>query len=367
MEEEESNGTTTIDRTSIDESDQAQQSNPISSEPKLNKKQKLAAKKKARKKQRCEDACLNSDATQSQANPSMFTSTSPPPKKKKKRNKAMAAHASYSLPDTTTTMPFPSLSQPPPPPNTSSNTSPNALEEYATNNSQPEPPLLASLRAAATSEFPNATHMNSSPLQGRLLSTLASISRAKKILEIGTFCGYATLSLAESGASVTTLEIDEEAAKVASAHFAMSAYKDKITLHLGPAMDTLKSLTTATDGKSDQEPFDMVFLDADKRAYRSYIDFLLSSNLLSCDCLIICDNVLFKGLVLNSTITGKKKLGKKLGKKKLNYWAGRHQEIADELHAFNEYVNNDKRVDVVLVPLRDGLTLMKRKNLEIQL
>ena len=98
--------------------------------------------------------------------------------------------------------------------------------------------------------------------------------------------------------------------------------------------------------------FDFVFIDADKRQYRAYHDFLLGSDMLTDDAVILADNVLFKGLVLNS--------GGRGGDKKLNYWAKRHQDIADELHSYNEYVITDTRVEAVLVPLRDGLTLIRR-------
>jgi caffeoyl-CoA O-methyltransferase len=192
-------------------------------------------------------------------------------------------------------------------------------------------------------------------LQGRHLKSLAAVKGAKRILEIGTFCGYSALSMAEAlgpGGSLVTLELDPQAASIAQTHFDRSEHGRKITLKLAPAMDTLAQLAKANPGG----PFDLVFLDADKRAYHAYYNLLLDSpGLLTPDALILADNVLFKGKVLNSGTIGDDGVGKKL-----NYWAARHQDIADDLHRFNEHVNADPRTEAVLLPLRDGLTMIRR-------
>jgi caffeoyl-CoA O-methyltransferase len=196
--------------------------------------------------------------------------------------------------------------------------------------------------------------MTSGPLQGRLLKSFASIKGATRILEIGTFCGYSALSLAEGlgdGGTLVTLEIDPEAAAIATKHFALSPHGKKITLMVGPGMETLAKLAKKNPGG----PFDLVFLDADKRSYRAYYDLLLSSDLLQKSALILADNVLFKGKVLNSAARA---AGGQT--KELNYWQRRHQDIADDLHDFNVYVNKDPRTEAVLLPLRDGLTVIRR-------
>ena len=108
--------------------------------------------------------------------------------------------------------------------------------------------------------------------------------------------------------------------------------------------------------KQRGEPFDLVFIDADKRGYRAYYDLLLTSGLLRPGALLLADNVLFKGKVLNS----EQRATGKAGGKELNHWQKRHQEIADDLHAFNAHVNKDPRNEALLPPLRDGLTLIRR-------
>jgi caffeoyl-CoA O-methyltransferase len=278
---------------------------------------------------------------------------------------------------------------------------PSALESYAERHSDAEPELLKSLRAATRKALPQADHMTSGPLQGRLLKALVGIKQAKKILEIGTFCGYSALCMAEGLAgcvpvtaprggcgtpgmgtagersSILTLEIDPEAAAVARKYFAQSSAiyplgPVTVELVVGPAMDTLSQLAWGHKAAKviNRGPFDLVFLDADKKNYRAYYDLLLdpTSNLLAPGALLLCDNVLFKGLVLNSkddegcepANNSRNNKKKKPTEKKLNYWKQRHQDIADSLHCFNAYVAQDKRTEAVLVPLRDGLTVIRK-------
>jgi caffeoyl-CoA O-methyltransferase len=219
-------------------------------------------------------------------------------KKKSKKNKAMAAHAGYQVLPTTLATDDDGHDRSSPPAH--NNTAPNALEMYAITHSSPEPPLLSTLRTVTKETFPSASHMTSGPLQGRLLAQLVRMTGSRNILEIGTFCGYGTLSLAEGlpteGGNLTSLEIDPDAAAVAITHIKQSTKLSfKIKVIIAPAMETLKALA-AKDG----DPFDFVFIDADKRSYRAYHDYLLSSNLLTPNATILVDNVLFKGLVLNS-------------------------------------------------------------------
>jgi caffeoyl-CoA O-methyltransferase len=153
-----------------------------------------------------------------------------------------------------------------------------------------------------------------------------------------------------------------------------------VELVVGPAMDTLSQLAWGRGNNAAKMashrggPFDLVFLDADKKNYRAYYDLLLdpTSRLLAPGALLLCDNVLFKGLVLNSKDDEgwcepansnhhhHQKKKKKPTEKKLNYWKQRHQDIADSLHRFNVYVAQDKRTEAVLVPLRDGLTVIRK-------
>jgi len=225
---------------------------------------------------------------------------------------------------------------------------------------------------------------------------MVCLTGSTRILELGTFTGYATQCLAEGvmevvgggnagttttmtmttknknkmkgvgvGAMpvVTSCEIDDEAATMAQTYFDQSNFGNIIELRRGPAMDTLRQLRTDID-EDRRVPYDMVFLDADKRSYREYYDYLIGSRLLKVGGVILADNVLFKGLVTNSpgySGGGGNGAVAQQDKKPLNYWKRRHQDIADALHEFNEYVNKDDRSSVVLLPLRDGLSIIRKK------
>jgi len=324
-------------------------------------------------------------------------------KKKKSKNKAMAQHATYR-PDSPTSQDQSESShekmEPPEEPKPTNNNG-VLLESYAERHSESEPPLLAKLRAATKKAMPEASHMTSGPLQGRLLKQLVAMKGARRVLEIGTFCGYSGLCMAEglvgvdalsrplgsddgkSGGRTTfvTLEIDPVAAKIAADFFTQSEHCDYpgagpgnehsgvfVDLRVGPAMDSLKGLalkshrgqTSYGGAESSSGSFDVVFIDADKRSYREYYDFLLDpkNRLLAPGALIMADNVLFKGLVLNSEPAAKA-VAFAAKKKKPNYWQRRHQDIADALHEFNAYAASDSRTEAVLLPLRDGVTLLR--------
>lgn len=319
------------------------------------------------------------------------------------------------------------------------NTTTTALEEYAIAMSDPpEPPLLSELRRTTRTTAPCAAHMLSDRLQGRLLSTLVTITNSTRVLEIGTFTGYATQCLVEgvngvllrcnrnssNGNSshhddsndekkgiVVTCEIDNEAADIAQEYFTKQQQQSSsslsecsngngngnsniinsentttIELIRGPAIETLRQLQSDINNRTS-EPFDFVFLDADKRCYIQYYEYLMSNSILKVGGVILADNVLFKGLVINNvssnnvttttTTTTKCKAEAetnmtttKKGKtsppppqqqQKLNYWKRRHQDIANTVHEFNIYVNADCRSSVVLLPLRDGLSIIRKK------
>jgi caffeoyl-CoA O-methyltransferase len=205
-----------------------------------------------------------------------------------------------------------------------------SIERYATEHSSPEPPLLQEL-AQATREFSKAHNMMVGRLEGRFLKMLVAAVGASRVLEVGTFTGYSALSMAEAipaGGLLVTCEISEKHAEMARSFIARSPYRDRIELRLGPALDTLRGL----DG-----PFDFVFIDADKASYRQYYELVLP--MLSGRGLIAVDNVLWSGRVL-----------------------GTEQADVDTaaLRAFNEHIASDRRVECVMVPIRDGLTLIRR-------
>jgi caffeoyl-CoA O-methyltransferase len=205
-----------------------------------------------------------------------------------------------------------------------------AIEEYARAHSSAEPPFLGQVMSN-TREFSPRSGMLTGHLEGRFLKMLVAISGARRILEIGTFTGYSALSMAEAlpaDGRVITCEISEEHAEVARRHIAESAYADKIEVRVGPALETIAAL----DGE-----FDMVFIDADKPGYAAYYEAVLPR--LSERGFICIDNVLWSGRVLND---------------------GDMDPSTAALRELNNVIANDARVEAVIVPIRDGVTIVRR-------
>ncbi|HEY4936929.1 MAG TPA: O-methyltransferase [Puia sp.] len=174
--------------------------------------------------------------------------------------------------------------------------------------------------------------MLSGTLQGKFLEMISKLLNPTYILEIGTFLGYSALCLAKglkSGGELHTLEIDEEAAAVARANFKKSKTGNKIILHTGNALELLNNL---------DKPWDLVFIDADKTGYSDYYRALVPK--LKSGCLIMADNVLFHGQVLEKEIKGKS---------------------AKAIQAFNEMVLADDRMEKMMLTLRDGVYLIRKK------
>ena len=178
--------------------------------------------------------------------------------------------------------------------------------------------------------------MLSGHVEGQLLNFLVRMAGARRVLEIGMFTGYSALAMAEAlpdDGVVVACELDDDVAAFARECFDDSPVGDRITVEVGPAMDTLRRL----DGAG--EPFDFVFIDADKAGYLAYLDLLLDSALLAPGAVIAVDNTLMQGQPYTGvgvTANG--------------------QAIA----SFNEAVADDPRVEQVVLPLRDGLTLIRR-------
>ena len=175
-------------------------------------------------------------------------------------------------------------------------------------------------------------HMISGKEQGLLLQFISSMKRPQKILEIGTFTGFSGLclasGLAENG-ELHTLELREDDAATARSYFGRSPQAQQIFLHTGNALDIIPAL---------DHQWDIVFIDADKAGYIQYYDMVLPS--LRPDGIIIADNVLFHGEVLKEPLTGKN---------------------AKAIAAFNEHVKNDDRTEQVMLTVRDGLTLIRKR------
>ena len=169
-------------------------------------------------------------------------------------------------------------------------------------------------------------------LEGRFLKMLVAISGARRILEIGTYTGYSAMSMAEAlppEGRLITCEIDERHAAKAREHISSSPHAGQIEVRVGPALDTIASL----DGT-----FDMVFIDADKPAYRSYYEAVLPR--LSSRGFICIDNVLWSMQVIDPSI---------------------NDASTRALRELNDFIASDLRVECVMVPLRDGITVVRRR------
>ncbi len=203
------------------------------------------------------------------------------------------------------------------------------IESYAARHSSPEPALLKQLVRAtwARTEIPQ---MQVGHLEGSVLRLLMRIARAKRVLEIGTFTGYSALAMAEGlppDGHLITCDIDPDATAIAQAYWAKSPHGKKIELRLGPATDTVRRLTGS---------FDAVFIDADKENYLRYWELCLPK--VRTGGLLLTDNTLWSGRVLHP------------------------KDSSDRaIVAFNRHVAADKRVEAVLLTIRDGLTLAVKK------
>lgn len=205
------------------------------------------------------------------------------------------------------------------------------MDRYLENHTSGEPEILKRLRKE-TFQKTTQPHMISGYQQGRLLAILSKMSRPKKILEIGTFTGYATLCLAEGldrEGKITTLDVNEELAYLPKKYFAESEFSGQIDFQLKDAKDFLEETA---------EFFDFVFIDADKENYMTY--FKLIKPHLKSGAVIVFDNVLWYGKVLEEN-----------PKKKAT-------QIIKEL---NEAVTKDTDFENLILPLRDGLHLIRKK------
>ena len=204
------------------------------------------------------------------------------------------------------------------------------LIEYISENSSKEPEILAKLNEE-TYQKVLQPRMLSGHIQGRLLSMISKIKSPSCILEIGTYTGYGTLCLAEglsNGGKIFTIDKNEELLKIQNKYFEMSGKRDKIIQLTGNAKDILENL---------DESYDMVFIDADKENYIEY--FNLVSERLNNNGIIISDNVLWSGKVLNSP--------------------SKNDEETNILIEFNKTLNEDERFETIILPLRDGLSISR--------
>ena len=177
--------------------------------------------------------------------------------------------------------------------------------------------------------------MISGHLQGKLLEMLVRMMRPKRVLEIGTFTGYSALSIArglEDDAILDTIEVDDELEDIAAKYFEASEYGHRIRQHIGSALDVVPRLG---------EVYDMVFIDGDKREYPAYYDMLMDGGYVRSGSILMADNILWYG-----------KVAEKVAHNDLHTAA---------IVEFNRRVVEDVRVDNVIVPIRDGINLIRVK------
>ena len=204
------------------------------------------------------------------------------------------------------------------------------LEDYVSNHSQIEPELLAKLNKE-THQKVLQPRMLSGHFQGRVLSMLSKIIRPTTILEIGTYTGYAALCLAEGlteNGTLDTIDVNEELVDFQKKYFDVSPWKDQIFHHLGDALEVIPTL---------DKKFDLVFIDADKENYIAYFNMMVP--MMNKGGIILSDNVLWSGKVLEEVKSSDKTT----------------QILLD----YNKLINEDKRVETVLLPIRDGLTVTR--------
>lgn len=218
------------------------------------------------------------------------------------------------------------------------------LDPYLERHTTPQSEALKQLSEATASHDWNSSaatsgleqEMLSGHVEGQLLKMLVRLARAKNVLEIGMFTGYSTLAIAEAlpaDGRITACEVDPEVAAFAQEQFARSPEAAKIDVRIGPALATLGELAQSS------MVFDFVFIDADKSGYLDYLSTILETDLLAIGALICVDNTLLQG----------------------QPWSEfEPTPNGAAIAAFNQAVAADPRVEQVLVPLRDGLTLIRR-------
>ena len=208
---------------------------------------------------------------------------------------------------------------------------PKELERYAEKYTSPESKALAGLNRETHLKIPMAV-MLSGHIQGAVLQMISHFLKPRYVLEIGTYTGYSAICLAQglqNDGHLHTIDINEELEDMAFRYFCEAGLEGRISQHIGKAAEIIPSLT---------ETFDLVFIDADKQNYGVYYDMVFDK--LAVGGVILADNVLYEGEVILPIEEQSKN--------------------ARAMHAFNEKVLNDHRVEQVLLPVRDGIMIMRK-------
>jgi caffeoyl-CoA O-methyltransferase len=207
---------------------------------------------------------------------------------------------------------------------------PDEIDAYAEAHTTAPPELLAEL-ADETKATLRAPQMLTGTIEGRFLEFLVYALKARRVLELGTYSGYSSLSMAAGlpeGGHIDTCEYEEKHAEVARRYISQSPYADRITIHLGPALETIERL---------EGDFDFVFIDADKENYVNYYEALVPR--LADGGLMALDNTLWSGRVLDDSDDS---------------------DGTRAIKAINERIASDERVTSVMLSVRDGVTLVRR-------
>ena len=204
-------------------------------------------------------------------------------------------------------------------------------QQYAEQHSSPTNELLQEIYAFTLAHH-TEPHMISGPIQGNFLSMISKMIQPKRILEIGTFTGYSALCLAEglsTNGMLHTIETRDTDVKIAQSFFDKSLFKNNIKLHHGDAHALITTLN---------EDWDLVFVDAEKTGYVQYFDTLIER--VKSGTILLFDNVLFHGEVLHEQIKGKS---------------------AQAINAFNQHIKNNHQIDYVMLTVRDGISIIRKK------
>lgn len=204
------------------------------------------------------------------------------------------------------------------------------LEQYITENSEDEPALLSSLTRETHLKIVQP-RMITGHYQGRFLSLLSKIIAPKNILEIGTYTGYSAICLADglaSNGTLHTIEINEELVDIQHRYFKQSGYENQIVQHIGDAMEVIPKINMV---------FDLVFIDAEKTNYDAYFEAVLTKT--RPGSVILSDNVLWSGKVIEPL--------------------QKSDKATKSLKDYNKKLKEDSRVETIILPIRDGLTLSR--------
>jgi len=202
--------------------------------------------------------------------------------------------------------------------------------EYSEKYSQQEPEILQELNRETHLKILNP-RMLSGFFQGRLLSIISKLVKPKKVLEIGTYTGYSAICIAEGmnkNGIIHTIDKNEELNTIQKKYFKKSGLENNIIQYNGCALDIIPKI---------EEKFDLIFIDADKENYINYFNLVI--NKLNNNGVILADNVLWSGKVINSED---------------------HDLTTNVLREFNKNVNNDNRVETILLPIRDGISIIRK-------